>query len=151
MSSMLNKSDMVHWNGPIPSSCNFTLSNTEEGKKEIKKVIEEYKGVTKHPWVKRKLLRFLPACMSGLEFSLVCVCLGMFFQAFLYSSNLFLILITVWFVNDLYCFIKKKPLFEDWKKVFVGRPAPEEDITLSILSFKTNAVFKQYAGYICFL
>jgi len=148
---LLSESNMLEWEGAVPHCCTFIFPATEEAKQEMESIKREYKGESDESWIGRKLTRFIPVYMSGFIFILVCVVLGGFFWVFLQSTILFVILISMWFLKDLYDLIGKKCLskLEFIKKLVETRKAPEEKIVGTLFSFKKHAFTKQITGLIC--
>jgi hypothetical protein len=149
---MQAKSDMVQWEGPVPTLYTFVLPVDAE-EKDKEEIIREYKRQSDNPWIARKITRCAPAYTSGLIFSVVCMLLGLLFVVFLQLNILLAMLLIVWLMKDLYYLMRKKSLFklEDLKNVFVGRHNPEKWIISSLLPFKRHAFIKHFFGsHMCF-
>ena len=144
-------STMQEWTGAVPNFCTFVFPKTEEAKQEIESIKRVYNRESNESWVGRKLTMFIPVYMSGLIFIIVCVVLGGFFWVFLQSTILFVILISVWVLKDLYDLIGEKhsSKLEFIKKLVETRKAPEEKIAKSLFSFKKHEFTKQITGIIC--
>ena len=127
---MLNKSDLIQWKGPVPRCHDIIHFDTEMAKKGMEEVRETYNESLKIPRMYRKLVRFLPVFSSGLLFSTICMFFGILFHAFLFYTNLFLILISLWVLNNLSYLIREKSLFDfgAWVKVFLGNLFSWENI-----------------------
>lgn len=165
---MLSKSNIVQQKGPVPV-CTSAILPRDDAEETIEEIIREYKGESNDLWMVRKITRFTPVYASGLLFSVICLLLGLLIDVFLSSTYLFVILISVWWLNDLYYGMRNKSLFkfESLNKAVRGRHSPELEITSSILSLGINVenfekspkiykdcfsvVFKQFGGYISLL
>ncbi|MCD4768843.1 MAG: hypothetical protein K8R35_01585 [Bacteroidales bacterium] len=119
---MLKKSNMVGWSGPVPEFFTAALPATEGVKREMEEIKREYSGESDYPWLKRKLIKYIPVYASGLIFTTICFFLGVLFWMFLLSTILFVIVISAWLLNDLYYLARNKSLFkfESIKKLLVG-------------------------------
>ena len=108
---MLKKSNMVEWSGPVPELFTAALPATERVKREIEEIKKEYSRESDYPWLKRKLIKYIPVYASGLIFTTICFFLGVLFWMFLLSTILFVIVISAWLLNDLHYLARNKSLF----------------------------------------